>query len=171
MTRCGFGLIWLKNYPTHSSHNRKPIATSPQYILYTTTTTNVFIHHISMYIHTGRFDREITILPPNAQQRLEILSALLPPDRVKGGECTLKRVADAAVGFVGADLVSLSSKAVFSAFMRGNKNSLKMIFYLYHFHPSLIFLSKKRRYKYKCNGRGGYHAIIGTSGCICTSRL
>ncbi len=81
--------------------------------------TSCYTYH---YIHTGRFDREIIILPPNAQHRLEILSAVLPPDRVQGGQTTLKYVADAAVGFVGADLASLCRKSVLSAFMRGNND-------------------------------------------------
>ncbi len=93
-------------------------------------------------MYPGRFDWEINILPPNAQQRLEILSAvLLPPVRVEGGERVLKRVAEAAVGYVGADLTFLSRNAVLSALKRGNISTLIPCRFFLNCPPPHLYVS------------------------------
>lgn len=59
----------------------------------------------------GRFDKEIEIGVPNAQDRLEILKKLL--DRVPHSLTTteLIQLADSAHGYVGADLMALCKEA------------------------------------------------------------
>jgi transitional endoplasmic reticulum ATPase len=67
----------------------------------------------------GRFDREIVLAPPDATGRLEILEIhardMPLTDQAVAG---LKGVADAAVGFVGADIVELCREAGLSALRR-----------------------------------------------------
>lgn len=59
----------------------------------------------------GRFDKEIEIGVPNAQDRLDILSKLLHqvPHLLTGTE--LVQLADSAHGYVGADLAALCKEA------------------------------------------------------------
>ncbi|KAJ6668792.1 hypothetical protein lerEdw1_012276 [Lerista edwardsae] len=66
----------------------------------------------------GRFDKEIEIGVPNAQDRLEILEKLL--DRVPHSLTTaeLIQLADSAHGYVGADLAALCKEAGLSALRR-----------------------------------------------------
>ncbi|XP_066488539.1 ATPase family gene 2 protein homolog A isoform X2 [Tiliqua scincoides] len=74
----------------------------------------------------GRFDKEIEIGVPNAQDRLEILKKLL--DRVPHSLTTteLIQLADSAHGYVGADLMALCKEAGLYALRRvlGEKKNL-----------------------------------------------
>ncbi|NXM70818.1 SPAT5 protein, partial [Serilophus lunatus] len=66
----------------------------------------------------GRFDKEIEIGIPNAQDRLDILQKLLRkvPHSLTGAE--LEQLADSAHGYVGADLAALCKEAGLCALRR-----------------------------------------------------
>ncbi|KAM4807714.1 ATPase family gene 2 protein homolog A [Rhinophrynus dorsalis] len=66
----------------------------------------------------GRFDKEIEIGVPNAQERLDILQKILrkAPHRLMEGE--VAQLADSAHGYVGADLSALCKEAGLNALRR-----------------------------------------------------
>ncbi len=73
---------------------------------------------------SGRFDREIEIPPPNRDDRLSILSALMksyPNSLITQEE--LGWIADSCHGFVGADLCLLCKEAFLSALIKARDNS------------------------------------------------
>ncbi|CAM6104838.1 unnamed protein product [Calypogeia fissa] len=72
----------------------------------------------------GRFDRELAILPPNTEERYDILrlhAKNLPLD----GMVDLHRIATMCNGYVGADLQALCREAAMSALKKGLKEGLK----------------------------------------------
>ncbi|KAK9744285.1 AAA+ lid domain [Popillia japonica] len=74
-------------------------------------TTNKIDNVDPTFRRCGRFDREIEILTPNPISRLDILKKITK-DAIKDEDNeTLKEIAFAAHGFVGADLVALCSRA------------------------------------------------------------
>ncbi|KAH7387934.1 hypothetical protein KP509_16G049300 [Ceratopteris richardii] len=70
----------------------------------------------------GRFDREIEITAPNAQERYEILQ--LHASRLPLDDCVeLRSVADMCNGYVGADLAALCREAALASLRRGMQGS------------------------------------------------
>jgi hypothetical protein len=80
----------------------------------------------------GRFDRELSISPPNKEQRFNILASLLcelEPDKNESSEQSsvpsymdresLQEVADQCVGYVAADLSALVRRAAFLSIREG----------------------------------------------------
>ena len=80
----------------------------------------------------GRFDRELSISPPNKEQRFNILASLLcelEPDKNENSENSsvpsymgrenLQEVADLCVGYVAADLSALVRRAAFLSIQEG----------------------------------------------------
>ncbi|GAB1601737.1 ATPase family protein 2 homolog isoform X1 [Argonauta hians] len=74
----------------------------------------------------GRFDREIEVGVPNAKERFDILQKLLKtiPHRVTEEE--VKDIADAAHGFVGADLLAICKEASLKALRTGDHSSVEL---------------------------------------------
>ncbi|XP_029644384.1 ATPase family protein 2 homolog isoform X1 [Octopus sinensis] len=74
----------------------------------------------------GRFDREIEVGVPTAKDRLDILKKLLKniPNTVT--EAEVKDIADAAHGFVGADLSAICKEASLKALRTGNHSSIRL---------------------------------------------
>ncbi|NWI89515.1 SPAT5 protein, partial [Pitta sordida] len=75
----------------------------------------------------GRFDKEIEIGIPNAQDRLDILQRLLKKVPHSLTEAELAQLADSAHGYVGADLAALCKEAGLYALRRALGKSLKLL--------------------------------------------
>lgn len=75
----------------------------------------------------GRFDQEVEIGIPDADDRFDILNKLI--SRMNGDKCELseadiRNVSSKTHGYVGADLVALCREAVMKAINRGLKNGI-----------------------------------------------
>ena len=77
----------------------------------------------------GRLDREIEISAPDARTRLNILLQLVNKMHCSSNIInTLPELADATVGFVGADLVGLCNEAALSAARRHYRETAESTF-------------------------------------------
>lgn len=71
------------------------------------------IHHIDKMLRSAtRFGKEVEIFVPNSSQRFEILNTLLKEVNHNLTFSDVKSIADSSHGFVGADLLSMVSKAL-----------------------------------------------------------
>lgn len=83
------------------------------------------INHIDKSLRRpGRFGKEIEIYVPNLNGRFDILKKLLNSISHNLTDEQIKEISDAAHGFVGADLMSVVSKAVMRNFQTNGENSL-----------------------------------------------
>ena len=80
----------------------------------------------SALLRPGRFDRQVTVNPPDALGRLEILKVHAKNKRLDES-VKLQNIAQRTPGFAGADLANLLNEAAILTARRGKNQQLQMM--------------------------------------------